>query len=48
MWFVFLSPVTMVKLHEKKCQNYFRATTIITNDMVKCRRNVNFKEMDIY
>ena len=33
------SPVTMVKSHEKKSQNYFRS-------MVKCCRNVNFEEID--
>ena len=27
----------MIKSHEKKCQNYFRATTITTNGMEKCR-----------
>ena len=26
----------MVKSHEKKCQNYFRVTTITTNGMVRC------------
>ena len=36
----------MIKSHEKKRQNYFRVTAITTNDMVKCRRNVNFEEMD--
>ena len=36
----------MVKSHEKKRQNYFPVTTITTNDMVKCRRNVNFEDMD--
>ena len=36
----------MVKLHEKKFQNYFRVTTITTNDMMKCRLNVKFEEMD--
>ena len=25
----------MVKSHKKKCQHYFRVTTITTNDMVK-------------
>ena len=32
------SPMTMVKSHGKKSQNYFRS-------MVKCRRNVNFKDL---
>ena len=36
----------MVKSHEKKCRNYFRVTMITTSDMVKCRGNVNFEEMD--
>ena len=39
----------MVKPHEKKCQNYFRVTTIMAYDiydMVKCHRNMNFEEMD--
>ena len=36
----------MVKSHEKKCQNDFPVTTITKSDMVKCRRNVNFQEMD--
>ena len=31
------SAVTMVKSHKNKCQNY---------DMMKCRRNVNFEEID--
>ena len=43
MWFVFPSPVKMVKSHEKKCQNYFRVTL---NDMVKCRRGKQEKMMD--
>ena len=30
--------------HEKKYRNYFRVTTITTNNTVKCRRNVNFEE----
>ena len=34
-----LSPVTMLKSHEKKSQNYFRS-------MVKCRRNVSYEEID--
>ena len=33
------SPVTVVKSHEKKSQNYFRS-------MVKCRWNFNFEEID--
>ena len=36
----------MIKSHEKKCQNYARATMISSNNMVKCRRNVNIEEMD--
>ena len=36
----------MVKSKEKKCQKYFRVTTITTNDLGKCRRNVNFAETD--
>ena len=36
----------MVKSHERKCRNYFRVTAITTSDMVKCRGNVNFEEMD--
>ena len=36
----------MVKSHEKKCQNYFRVTTITTNDMVKFRRVQQEKLMD--
>ena len=36
----------MVKSHEKKCENYFRVTTITTNDMVKCRRGQQEKMMD--
>ena len=43
MWFVFPSPVTMVKSHEQKCQNYFRVTT---NDMVKCRCGQQEKMVD--
>ena len=35
-----LSPVTMLKSHEKKSQNYFRS-------MVKCRRNVSYEEIDM-
>ena len=46
MHFVFPSPIAMAISHEKKCQNYFRVTTITTNDMVKCHRNVNFELMD--
>ena len=33
------SPVTLVKSHEKKSQNYIPS-------MVKCCRNVNFEEID--
>ena len=33
----------MVKLYEKKCQNYFRVTA---NNMVKCRRGQKEKMMD--
>ena len=33
------SPVAMVKLNEKKSQNYFHS-------MVRCWRNVNFEEID--
>ena len=33
------SPVTMLKSHKKKSPNYFRR-------IVKCRRNVSFKEID--
>ena len=47
MWYVFPSPVTMLKPHEKKCQNY----CVTTNDMVKCRcsqqekmRNFDYRE----
>ena len=36
----------MVKLHEKKCQNYFLVTTITTNDTVKCGRGQQEKMMD--
>ena len=36
----------MVKSHEKKCKNYFRVTTITTNDTVKCRRGEQEKMMD--
>ena len=46
MQFVFPSPVTRVKSHENKCQNYFCVTKITANDMMKCGRNVNFEEMD--
>ena len=48
MKFVFPSAVTMGKITRKKCQNYFRVTTITTNDMhmVKCCRNKNFEELD--
>ena len=35
----------MVKSHGKKCQNCFRVTTSQLS-MVKCRRNVNFEEID--
>ena len=44
MWFVFPSPVTMVKSHEKKCPNYFCFKIIY--DMVKCRRGQQEKIMD--
>ena len=43
MWFVFPSPVTMVKSHEEKRQNYFRVNT---NDMVKCRCGQQEKMMN--
>ena len=46
MQFAFPSPVTIVKLHEKKCQNYFHVTKITMNDMVKCHWNMNFEEID--
>ena len=46
MQFVFPSPVTIVKSHEKKCQNYFPVTTITTNNMVKCHRGQQEKMMD--
>ena len=36
----------MVKSHEKKCQNYFHVTLIITNDMMKCSRGQQEKMMD--
>ena len=48
MQFVFPSPVKVVKSHEKKYQNYFRVTTITTNDMVKCRRGQQEKIMDFH
>ena len=37
MQFVFPSPATIVKSHEKKRRNYFCVTTITTTVMVKCR-----------
>ena len=41
-------PVTMEESHEKKCQNYFRETMPpLQNNMVKCRRIVNFEEIDV-
>ena len=43
MKFAFPTPVTRVKPHEKKCQNYFRVTT---NEMVKCRRGQQEKMID--
>ena len=43
MCFVFHYPVTMVKSHKKKCQNYFCVTT---NDMVKCGCGQQEKMMD--
>ena len=43
MWFVFPSPVIMVKSHQKKWQNYFCVTT---NDMVKCRCGQQKKMMN--
>ena len=43
MLFVFPSPVTMVKLHEKKCQSYIRVNT---DNMVKYRRHQQEKMMD--
>ena len=46
MSFVFPSPVTMVKSHKKKCQNYFRVTTITTNGIVKCHCVKHEKMMD--
>ena len=46
MQFAFPSSATMVKSHEKKCQNYFHVTTITMNDMVKCQWNMNFEEID--
>ena len=33
----FRLPLQGKKSHEKKCQNYFRLTTITTNSMVKFR-----------
>ena len=43
---VFPSPMTMVKPHEKKSQNYFRVSTITRNNIVICHRNANFQKMD--
>ena len=43
MQFVFPSAITMVKPHEKKCQNYFRVTA---NDMIKSRRGLQEKMVD--
>ena len=36
----------MVKSNENNCQNYFRVTTITTNDMVKCCRVKQERMMD--
>ena len=38
--------MTVVKSHEKKCKNHFRAATISHYNIVKCCRNVNFEEID--
>ena len=46
MHLVFPYPVTMVKSHEEKCQNYLRVD-YDHYDMLKSRRqNVNFEEID--
>ena len=56
MYFVFtikirhksVTTLQVVESHEKKCQNYFRETTPpLQNNMVKCRRIVNFEEIDV-
>ena len=37
--------MTIVKSHEKKRQNNFPMTMIITMYLVKCRQNLNFEKM---
>ena len=37
--------MTILKSHEKKCQNCFRVTYDHC-DMVKCRQNMDFEEMN--
>ena len=41
-----MSPLTMGKITRKKRKNCFRATMITTSDVIKCRRNENFEDMD--